>query len=176
MLCTLFSRSAVLFQQPRTFSSLLYRWWEINCNLFLTFLIHGYRRGELAVMLLGSVLPVGLGLPHCKIVMTWIWPIFWLLGLSHRVQETYDQILLTSTLSGAPKCSKKCLSLWLKGLKLNPFTREECESVRFTCPAVSMKVAWRSGKSLDQSCFSAICTVSIRCRWCPLLALCCSPL
>lgn len=115
-------------------------------------------------MLVDSVLPAGLGLPQSKIGKTWIWPLFCLLGLSQRVQETYNQILLTSTLCGTPKCSKKCLSLcsypaWLKALNLNTITKEVCEPVGFTCPTVSMKVTWRSVCELgSQSCFSAICT------------------
>lgn len=170
----------MLFQQPRTFSSLLYRWWEIKHNPFLTFLIHGCRGGELAVILSGSVLPEGLGLPQSKIGMTWIWPIFYLLGLSQWVQEAYDQILLTSTLCGTPKCSKKCLSLclspvWLKALNLSPITRGVCESVG-SVPCEYEGCVEKCYELGSQSCFSAMCTVGTRCRWCPLLALCYLPL
>lgn len=69
--------------------------------MFLTFSCTAVG-AELAVMLLGSVLPVGLGLPLSKAEMTWVWPVFCLLSFSQRVQVACDQILMTSTLGDIP--------------------------------------------------------------------------
>lgn len=60
-----------------------------HTTLFL--LSHTWLWGaELAVTFLGSILLVGLGLPQPKIGMTWIWPVFCLLGLCQQVQESYE--------------------------------------------------------------------------------------
>lgn len=142
--CWALCKSSLLFQQPGTFFSLLYGWKWTAHNMFLTF-SYVAMGAELAVRLLGSVLPVGLGLPLSKVEMTRVWPVFCLLSFSQRVQVVCDQILMTSTLDEVPKFSKKCQ--FIPNVAAAPGLESYCHRIGYICgiyvPTGHMNAPWK---------------------------------